>query len=72
MNVESDSRIFVSPLNLYQTMQKTDSEDLSKNENPSSKKRLGLLGIAGLVFFTVKGLLWLIIPLLIAKGCIAD
>jgi hypothetical protein len=53
-------------------MQKTDTEDLSINEKPSFKKRLGQFGIAGVIFFTVKGLLWLIIPFLIAKGCIAE
>ena len=26
------------------------------------------LGLAGTIFFTVKGLLWLIVPALIAKG----
>jgi len=53
-------------------MQNSDTEDLSINEKPTFKKRLGQLGMAGVVFFTVKGLLWLIIPFLIAKGCIAE
>ena len=53
-------------------MQKTDSEDISIQEKPTFKQRLGQLGMAGIVFFTVKGLLWLIIPFLIAKGCIAE
>lgn len=26
-------------------------------------------GIFGLLFFTVKGLLWLTVPILVAKGC---
>lgn len=34
------------------------------------KKRLRQMGLAGILFFTVKGLLWLIIPVLIAKGCV--
>jgi len=53
-------------------MQNSDTEDLSINEKPTFKKRLGQLGMAGVVFFTVKGLLWLIIPFLIAKGCIQN
>jgi len=26
-------------------------------------------GIAGLLFFTAKGLAWLLVPLIVAKGC---
>lgn len=27
------------------------------------------LGVVGIIFFTLKGLAWLAVPLLIAKGC---
>lgn len=46
-------------------------EMLDKNGKPLSKGRCYLkrLGWGGLIFFTVKGLLWLIIPVMVAKGC---
>jgi hypothetical protein len=34
-----------------------------------TKEYLKKLGFWGVVFFTVKGLLWLTVPLLIAKLC---
>lgn len=27
------------------------------------------IGVGGIVFFTLKGLAWLIVPLIVAKGC---
>jgi hypothetical protein len=27
------------------------------------------LGVVGVIFFTLKGLAWLAVPILIAKGC---
>lgn len=42
-------------------------------QNPTGKtsfsERVKHLGWLGITFFTIKGLLWLIIPFLIAKGC---
>jgi hypothetical protein len=35
---------------------------------PNKTKTLKRFGLAGTLFFTVKGLLWLIVPALIAKG----
>jgi hypothetical protein len=71
--MELESSIFVLPSqNRNLPMENTELEELTQTEKPTFKKRLGQLGIAGVVFFTVKGLLWLIIPVLIAKGCIAE
>lgn len=75
MKIEIESCIFRFPqksLKKTKSMQKKNKEDLFLNEKPSFKKRLSQLGMAGVVFFTVKGLLWLIIPFLIAKGCIVE
>lgn len=33
------------------------------------KKLLKRFGIAGFLFFFVKGLAWLIVPFLVARGC---
>lgn len=53
------------------------SIEQSKNEhidNSTPKQQKGFvmwvkrLGVAGFLFFLIKGLLWLIIPYLIAKG----
>jgi hypothetical protein len=38
------------------------------NEKRSLKTWLKKIGVAGFLFFLIKGLLWLIIPLLIARG----
>ena len=35
---------------------------------PHKKSALKRFGLAGTLFFTVKGLLWLIVPMLVAKG----
>ena len=35
---------------------------------PRKKNALKPFGLAGTLFFTVKGLLWLIVPMLVAKG----
>jgi hypothetical protein len=42
-------------------------EDVTPVQN-SWKSRLKKLGLAGFLFFLIKGLLWLIIPYLIASG----
>jgi hypothetical protein len=42
----------------------------SPQPESNAKKRLKQMGVAGFLFFTIKGLLWLIIPFLIAKGCV--
>lgn len=33
------------------------------------KRHIKRLGVAGFIFFTLKGLLWLLIPLFFVKNC---
>ena len=45
------------------------SEPASIDEQPSKLKQyIQRFGVAGFLFFTIKGLLWLIVPALIAMG----
>ena len=30
------------------------------------------LGLAGFLFFAIKGMLWILIPVLVAKGCLTQ
>lgn len=49
-------------------MEQTENQQIS-DQTPKWKKRIKQMGFAGFLFFTIKGLLWLIIPFLVAKGC---
>lgn len=50
-------------------MQQLQNSTENTSEKPSFRVRMKHLGWLGVLFFTVKGLLWLLIPFLIAKGC---
>ena len=46
-----------------------ENENLNQNNHPKTiKKLLKKFGIAGFLFFFIKGLLWLIVPFLITLG----
>ncbi|HMV86131.1 MAG TPA: alanyl-tRNA synthetase [Blastocatellia bacterium] len=50
-----------------------NTTDLPPSEQPrqhSIVAWLRRLGLAGALFFLVKGLLWILIPVLVAKGCL--
>ncbi len=48
---------------------KTTSEMSAKTANQRNSW-LKRLGFAGVLFFLIKGLLWIIIPVLVARGCL--
>lgn len=39
-------------------------------ENDMRRNKLKQLGTAGFCFFLVKGLAWLVVPVLLAQGCL--
>jgi hypothetical protein len=45
-------------------------------DQPGNRKALmpwlKRLGLAGFLFFAIKGMLWILVPVLVAKGCMAQ
>lgn len=44
------------------------ASNTTMNEKRSFKTWMKKIGIAGFIFFLIKGLLWILIPYLIARG----
>lgn len=45
-------------------------EELQQNTTPTSKKKwLKRLGVAGFLFFLIKGIAWIVVSIFAWKGC---
>ena len=56
-----------------------DPTEMTSEPNPAEQSAqwrfvywLKRLGLAGFLFFLIKGLLWILISVLVAKGCLSE